>query len=119
MKRLNARGLAGLEDRPRPGGHPTSAPEQVAGIIAAARTTPAASGLPFAAWTLDRMVAHLGEARRITMKRTRLAEVLRAEGLRWREQEPWFGERVDPRFAEEMGASSRLPTGCVTWRTSR
>lgn len=35
------------------------------------------------------------------MKRTRVAEVLSREGLRWRKQEGWFGERVDPEFAEK------------------
>jgi hypothetical protein len=35
------------------------------------------------------------------MKRTRIDELLLAEGLRWRSQETWFGERVDPQFAEK------------------
>ncbi len=35
------------------------------------------------------------------MKRSRLAEVLRAEELRWRSQENWFGERLGPAFAEK------------------
>jgi hypothetical protein len=39
------------------------------------------------------------------MKRSRLGEVLQAEGLRWRKQEHWFGERVDPDFAEKRGPS--------------
>jgi hypothetical protein len=30
------------------------------------------------------------------MKRARLDEILIAEGMRWRTQETWFGERVDP-----------------------
>lgn len=30
-----------------------------------------------------------------------LAELLHAVGLRWRPQETWFGERVDPAFAEK------------------
>jgi transposase len=106
MKRFTAHGLAGLEDRPRPGRHPTYSPEQVAEIIAAALTKPDALGQPFAAWTLDRLVAYLAESKGITMKRTRLDEVLRAEGLRWRKQETWFGARVDPEFAEKRGASS-------------
>ena len=29
------------------------------------------------------------------------------EGLRWRQHETWFGERVDPAFAEKRGASRR------------
>ena len=75
-------------------------------MIAAALTKPTALGLPFAAWTLDRLVAYLAEQKGIAMKRTRLDEVLRAEGLRWRKQETWFGERVDPEFARKRGSSN-------------
>ena len=56
-------------------------------VIAAALTKPEALGLPFAAWTLDRLVVYLSEQKGVTMKRTRLDEALRAEGLRWRKQE--------------------------------
>jgi transposase len=62
--------------------------------------------LPFASWTLDRLAAYLQEAKGIAMKRTRIDELLLAEGLRWRSQETWFGERVDPAFAEKRGPSS-------------
>ena len=40
------------------------------------------------------------------MKRTRIAEILSKEGLRWRKQEGWFGERVDPEFAKKRGPSN-------------
>jgi hypothetical protein len=33
------------------------------------------------------------------MKRSRIDEILRNEGLRWRTQETWFGEWVDPEYA--------------------
>ena len=51
-------------------------------------------------------VAHLSEEKGVGMGRTRVAEVLVAEGLRWRKQEGWFGERVDPEFAVKRGPSS-------------
>ena len=41
------------------------------------------------------------------MKRTRIDEILVGEGLRWRNQETWFGERVDPDFAAKRGPSTR------------
>ena len=34
-------------------------------------------------------------------------ELLIAEGLRWRTQETWFGERVDPEFAKKRGSLKR------------
>jgi transposase len=99
LKRFNAQGVAGLEDRPRAGRPPTYPPEQVAEVIAAALTKPETLGLAFASWTLDRLAAYLAEQQGIAMKRTRLDEVLRAEGLRWRKHETRFGERVDREFA--------------------
>ena len=35
------------------------------------------------------------------MKRSRLNEVLLTEELRWRKQETWFSERIDPDFAQK------------------
>jgi hypothetical protein len=67
---------------------------------------PEALGLPFGSWTLDRLVAYLTEVKGVTMKRSRLSEIFRHEGLRWRHQEGWFGMRVDPDFAEKRGQSS-------------
>jgi transposase len=69
-------------------------------------TDPAALGLPFASWTLDRLRAYLNEHKAIPIKRSRIDEILLAEGLRWRQQESWFGERVDPDFAAKRGRSS-------------
>ncbi len=105
LKRFNTKGIAGLEDEPRPGPAPTYTPDQVSTLIAAVLTKPQTLGLPFANWTLDRLVAHLSEQHGITMKRSRVDEILIAEGIRWRSQETWFGERVDPEFAQKRGPS--------------
>ncbi len=75
-------------------------------MIQAALTPPRELGLPFSSWTLDRLAAYLKEEKGVGMGRTRVAEVLSAEGLRWRKQEGWFGERVDPEFASKRGPSS-------------
>lgn len=105
--RFNKAGLKGLEDAPRPGHRPTYTLEQVGEVVATALTDPQTLGLPFASWTLDRLEAYLNEHKGVAMKRSRIDEVLIAEGLRWRKQETWFGERVDPEFAEKRGASPR------------
>jgi transposase len=107
LKRFNAAGLDGLRDRPRAGRPPTYTAEDVGEVIALSLTDPRRLDLPFASWTLDRLAAYLQEAKGITMKRSRIDELLLAEGLRWRSQETWFGERVDPAFAEKRGPSSR------------
>jgi transposase len=107
IRRFNAEGLAALEDHPRSGRPATYSADEVAAVIAAALTDPRRVGLPFASWTLDRLAAYLLEHKGIAMRRSRIDEILLKEGLRWRRQETWFGERVDPEFAEKRGASRR------------
>jgi transposase len=112
IKRFNTRGVAGLEDRPRSGRPPSYTREQVAKVIATALTDPKSLDLPFASWTLDRLAAYLNEREAIAIKRSRIDEILLAEGLRWRQhpgsrRDPGFGERVDPAFAEKRGSSRR------------
>ena len=106
ITRFNALGLEGLRDRRRDGRPPTYTPDQVGTLLTASLTDPRTLGLPFASWTLDRLAAYLHEECGITMKRSRIGELLQAEGLRWRTQETWFGERPDPAFAEKRGPSS-------------
>jgi transposase len=72
-------------------------------VVATSLTPPQEVGVPFGSWTLDRLVASLQETHGIAMRRSRRGEVLQAEGLRWRTQETWFGERVDPAVAEKGG----------------
>ena len=106
IKRFNERGLSGLsEEAMRSGRPPTYTAEERSAVIAAALSRPAELGLPFASWTLDRLVAYLGE-KGIGMKRSRMSEVLLAEGLKWRQEETWFGTRVDPEFERKRGVSA-------------
>lgn len=103
IKRFNDGGLAGLEDSPRAGRPATYTPEAVSEVIAVSLTDPQTLGLPFASWTLDRLEAYLNEVKGIGIKRSRIDDLLLREGLRWRQQESWFGERVDPDFAVKRG----------------
>jgi len=106
VRRFNDGGLAALEDRPRSGHPHTYDADQRASVVAAALTDPKGLGLPFGCWTLDRLQAYLNERVGIPIKRSRINEILLEEGLRWRKDESWFGERVDPQFAEKRGPSS-------------
>ena len=105
LKRFNARGLEGLEEDVRTGRPPTYSAEERSAVIDTALTRPADLGLPFASWTLDRLVAYLGE-RGIAMRRSRISEIFIHEGLKWRHEETWFGARVDPDFARKRGRSN-------------
>jgi transposase len=107
VKRFNEAGLDGLKDRPRAGRPATYTVEQVAEVIAASLTDPRDLALPFSSWTLDRLAAYLNEQKGIPIKRSRIDEILTTEGLRWKTQETWFGERVDPDFAQKRGQSLR------------
>src|SRR3954470_6765608 len=105
LNRFNARGLDGLEEDVRTGRPPTYSAEQRSTVITAALTRPSERGLPFALWTLDRVVSYLSE-QGIAMRRSRISEIFIREGRRWRQEETWFGARVDPDFAKKdlMGA---------------
>jgi transposase len=106
LGRFNAHGLAGLQDVPRSGRPARYSAAPVGQLIELALTDPDTLDLPFGCWTLDRLQYYANEVLGIPIKRARIGEVLLAEGLRWRSQETWFGERVDPQFAEKRGPSS-------------
>src|SRR5215213_3560207 len=108
LKRFNARGLDGLKEDVRSGRPPTYSAEQRSAVINAALTRPADLGPPFACWTLDRLVAYLGERKGIAMRRSRMGEIFIQEGLKWRQEETWFGARVDPDFARKRGDRAAL-----------
>ena len=107
IHRFDRQGVDGLADRPRAGRPPTYSAEEVGTVVATSLTKPEDLGLPFACWTLDRLEAYLNEEKGLPIKRSRISDILIAEGLRWREQETWFGERSDPAFAAKRGRSSR------------
>ena len=107
LKRFNTAGLTGLQDRPRSGRPVTYQPEQVSEVIATALTNPQHLNQPFACWTLDRLETYLNEEKKIPIKRSRIDDLLITEGLRWRTQETWFGERVDPECANKRGILKR------------
>ncbi len=54
---------------------------------------------------LDRLVDYLHRVKGIRMQRSRISELFMQEGLSWRHEESWFGERVDPDFARKRGPS--------------
>lgn len=107
LKRFNVQGLQGLEEAPRSGRPTTYTPEEVSTVIQTALSKPQDVGEDYAMWTLDRLVEHLQRVNGIRMHRSRISEIFIAEGLSWRHDETWFGERVDPDFAKKRGPSKR------------
>jgi transposase len=105
FKRFDAHGLEGLEDAPRSGAPSRYTAENKARVVATARTRPSELGLPYSSWTFERLATYLHEELGLSMKKTRIFEILQEEGLRWRKQETWFGERLDPEFVQKRGPS--------------
>jgi transposase len=84
IRRFNAAGLDALTDRFRSGRPSTYTREQTATVIATALTKPEILGLPFAAWTLDRLATYVHEVKGIAMQRSRIDEILPHEDLHYR-----------------------------------
>jgi len=103
--RFEEQGPAGLEDAPRPGAPSRYTAEKKARVLEAALTNPKDLNLGFNCWTFERLAAYVHEHLGIHMQKTRIFEILQEEGLKWRKQETWFGERLDPEFAEKRGPS--------------
>jgi transposase len=103
VKRFNARGLAGLRDTARAGRPARYSAEQIGRVVELALSDPDALDLPFGCWTLDRLQEYANGVLGIPMRRARIGQLLLKEGLRWRQQESWFGQRLDPEFAEKRG----------------
>src|SRR5512141_758184 len=109
VKRFNAEGIAGLEDKPKAGRPLTHSQEVRSALIALARTKPESLGYPFTLWTLERIQTAFQEREGVHLSDSTIWEWVEAEGFRWKRQESWFhdAEKTDPEFVEKRGASSK------------
>lgn len=107
FQRFNVQGLVGLEDAPRSGAPSRYTAENKARVLEAALTSPQVLGLPYGSWTFERLALYVRDQLGLQLKKTRIFEILQDEGLRWRKQETWFGERLDPEFARKRGRLKR------------
>ncbi len=120
IHRFNADGMDGLGDRPGAGRKPRLTEAERSWIISLVATDPpgrllrGASGELEASdeekeahyWTLDALTAAAREEHGITVGRSQVRRILKAEGVRWRNVHPW-GESHDPQFAPKGRKSSR------------
>jgi transposase len=107
VRRFNEAGVAGLEDKPRPGRQPTHSPEVRGQLIALAIQKPSSLGYPFELWTLERLQRAFEERHGVHLSDSTIWEWLAAEGLEWKRQQSWFHDvtRHDPEFVEKRGPS--------------
>ena len=105
VKRFNEEGLAGLEDKPRPGRPPTHSEEVRSKLLDLVLQKPRTLGYPFELWTLLRLQTGFEEREGIHLSDSTIWEWLRAEGLDWKRQQSWFhdAESHDPDFVEKRG----------------
>jgi transposase len=106
VQRFNEEGLAGLEDRPRPGRKPTHSQEVRSALISLALQKPRSLGYPFELWTLERLQRAFKERQGIHLSDSTSWTWLDEEGLKWKRQQSWFREadKHDPEFVEKRGA---------------
>jgi len=105
VKRFNEEGVAGLQNRPKPGRPVTHTEEVRSRVVDLALQKPENLGYPFALWSLGRLQVALQERYGVHVSRSTLWEWLDAEGLKWKRQQSWFhdAERHDPEFVEKRG----------------
>jgi transposase len=118
IHRFNAEGIDGLGDRPGAGRKPRLTEAERSWIISLVATDPpgrlvrsaggeleARDEEKEAHWTLDALTAAAQE-HGISVGRSQVRRILKAEGVRWRKVHPW-GESHDPEFAPKGRESSR------------
>jgi transposase len=109
VKRFNAEGMAGLEDKPKAGRPATHAQSVRSALVKLARTKPESLGYPYKLWTLERLQSAFQEREGVHLSDSTIWEWVEAEGFRWKRQESWFhnAEKADPEFVEKRGVSSQ------------
>ena len=106
VRRFNEEGLAGLEDRPRPGRKPTHSQEVRSSLISLALQKPRSLGYPFELWTLERLQRAFRERCGVHLSDSTIWTWMEEEGFKWKRQQSWFRdvEKHDPEFVEKRGA---------------
>jgi transposase len=105
VKRFNEEGLAGLEDKPRPGRPPDHSQEIRGALISLALRKPRSLGYPFQLWTLERLQIAFREREGTHLSDSTIWTWMEAEGFKWKRQQSWFhdAEKPDPEFVEKRG----------------
>lgn len=106
VKRFNEEGVAGLQDRPRPGRSPVHSEEVRSALIDLALQKPKTLGYPFEMWTLERLQVAFKVRQGVHLSDSTIWTWMEAEGFKWKRQQSWFhnAEKHDPEFVEKRGA---------------
>ena len=109
VKRFNAEGLTGLQDRKRGGRKPTHSQAVRSALISLALQKPKTLEYPFKLWTLERLQRAFEERQGVHLSDSTIWTWMAEEGFAWKRQQSWFheAEKHDPQFVEKRGASSQ------------
>ena len=81
LKRWLAEGVAGLQDRPMPGGPAKITEAYRAQLLAAVRQRPRSLGQPYSLWTLQRLADYLAELTGLRLSYETVRVALKAGGI--------------------------------------
>lgn len=81
IKRFNAGGVNGLEDRPRPGAESKITPQYRARLLEIVRRRPRTLDLPFSLWSLQRLADFMAEETSIRVSDETVRRVLKEGGI--------------------------------------
>jgi transposase len=109
VRRFNAEGIEGLEDRPRSGRKPAHSEKTRSALISLALQKPRSLGYPFELWTLERLQEAFKERHGVHLASSTIWTWMDEEGFEWKRQQSWFHEveKHDPQFVEKRGPLSR------------
>jgi transposase len=102
VKRFNQEGLAGLEDRPKPGRPAVHDPQVRSELIHLALKKPDSLGYPFKLWTLERLQAAFREHQSVQLSCTTIWEWVAAEGFDWKRKDYWYQENRITRYNQSV-----------------
>jgi transposase len=109
VHRFNQEGLAGLDDKPKPGHPRVHSEETRSKLVNLALQKPRTLGYPFELWTLERLQRAFEDREGVHLSDSTIWTWLAEEGLEWKRQQSWFHEaqKHDLQFVEKRGPSSR------------
>ena len=109
LKRWLAEGIAGLQDRPMPGGPAKITDAYRAQLLAAVRQRPRSLGQPYSLWTLQRLADHLAELTGLRLSYETVRVALKAGGVALRRPQHTVTS-PDPEYRVKKRRSSRPAT---------
>jgi transposase len=87
VKRYNAGGIAGLEDKPKTGRPPTHDQKVRSALISLAQQKPDTLGYLFKSWTLERLQSAFKEREGVHLSVSTIWEWVQGEGSKWKRQQ--------------------------------